>query len=223
MTVEEFISEYQDTKRTMRQKDDELDFANKLLEKLREENKELKGNVVSSLDDELQRELDKKKRLEGMINAPMMTSKWTDTYDLTGFDFKPIDDSPTYEYGGEDPEKLKEKIAELSKKLQDARNQIKSLMSDNERLQRTGAEKGQPDEADASNSAVREPFSRDDQDYSDIDEKLKRYSVLTRLLDQIQAEQRQYIEAGDNSISERVKKIQGLVYHFLHNIVRRMQ
>lgn len=219
MTVEEFISEYQDGKRAMKQKEDELEFANKLLEKLREENKDLKGNVVQNLDEELNQQLEKKRKLAEMMNVTSMTSKWTDTFDLTAFQLK--DDSPSYEYGGEDPEKLKEKIADLSQKLQEARGQIKSLLSEREKINRSAQEPHENSEEQVSNSAVREPISRAE-DFEVIDERLKRYLNLNRLLDQIQDEQRQYIEAGDNSIADRIKKIQGLVYHFLHNIVRRI-
>lgn len=221
MTVEEFISEYQDGKRAMKQKEDELEFANKLLEKLREENKGLKENTVLNLDDQLNQELEKKKKLEQMMNAPTMTSKWTDTLDLSFFDHKQTDQAETFEYGGEDPEKLKEKIADLSQKLADARAQIKSLMKEREKVSNAPQAAIENKEIAKSNSAVGETISRSE-DQDEIDEKLRRYDRLIRLLDQIQSEQRQYIEGSDNSISDRVKKIQGLVYHFLHNIVRNL-
>ena len=127
MTVEEFISDYQDQKREMKQKEDELDFANKLMEKIREENKQLKGDITGVLDRDLSVQLENKKKIAEMIDAPEMFSKLTDTLDLmihSDFDIHG-GDNKIFEYGGDDPEQLKEKLADLSQKLQDVKNQNK--------------------------------------------------------------------------------------------------
>lgn len=123
MTVEEFISEYQDLKRAMKQKEEELEFANKLMEKLREENKQLKGELGSSLDKELEAQLEKKRKLGAGVAE--LASKGTDTNDLAALTGKQTEESPDTDYEGENPEQLKEKLSDLSRKLQDARSQIK--------------------------------------------------------------------------------------------------
>ncbi len=45
--------------------------------------------------------------------------------------------------------------------------------------------------------------------------------LLQRLLDEIQKEQNEYLrQGGSHEIADRIKRIQYLVYHFLHNIIR---
>jgi exonuclease VII small subunit len=179
MTVEEFISEYRDGKRAMKQKEDELEFANKLMEKLREENKSLKGNAVTALDNEIQAELDRRKGIQKMNDAASMVSRATDTRDLTWYELKPANDMAIIEVDEEeDPDKLKEKIADLSQKLQEARSKINSLTKEREKLEKlktANANKAGFEEDSVAKSAVAEPVSHSqEEDFSEIDERLRR-------------------------------------------------
>ena len=124
MTVEEFIADLESKRKELKKRDDDLDFANKLIEKLRTENKQLKEEMEEGLNIDIAKELEKKNKLEISFNKPDQKDKWNDTKDLL-FDVNKgnIENASVYEYGGEDPEKLKERINELSRQLKEARNQ----------------------------------------------------------------------------------------------------
>lgn len=129
MTIEEFISDHRARKTELKQKDDDIDFTNKLVEKLRAENKQLKEEMMGNLDDEIAKQNLKNKYLNEEINKEAPVNKATDTLDLPqseGIGKRDMGGYEAFEYGGEEnsPEKLKETVADLSKKLKQAREEL---------------------------------------------------------------------------------------------------
>lgn len=122
MTIEDFIADHQARKKELKQKDDELDFANKLVEKLRSENKQMKEDIGESLD----KEIEKEKLKQGLIKKMEIDAKdkHTDTADLANYFY--LDSIDNFDEITEDdnPDLLKRKLAELSKKLREGREQI---------------------------------------------------------------------------------------------------
>lgn len=165
MTIEEFVSDHQARRRELKQKDDDIEFANKLVEKLRTENKQLKDDLTEGLDDEIRKEQVKQKYLQDEMNKPDQIDVGTDTHDLPlneGLGGRKIGEYEAFEYGGEknDPEKLKETIFDLSRKLKEAKEEIKNRPT-------TVVEK----QVRVSNdSSVEEPVMSS----SDVDQSLKR-------------------------------------------------
>lgn len=183
MTIEEFISDHKARKTELKQKDDDLDFANKLIEKLRSENKQMKNNLTGNLDEEIAKEKLKGKYLDDEINKPDGIDKKTDTADLhlDGGDGKrDMGAYEAFEYSGEEdnPEKLKETVAELSRKLREAREELKNRPV-NDAYTTQNAQEGDP-----STDVVRIPIEREhrthsnepptEDDFRKIDESLKR-------------------------------------------------
>lgn len=183
MTIEEFISDHKARKTELKQKDDDLDFANKLVEKLRSENKQLKDDLTGNLDEEIAREKLKGRHLGEEINKQYSVDKKTDTAGLQlvgGIGKREMGGYEAFEYGGEeeDPEKLKETVADLSRKLREARDELKKKPVTDANITQNAQE------GDPSTDVFRIPIERENRtnsnephtedDIRKVDESLKR-------------------------------------------------
>ncbi len=127
-TVGEFVKDLEDLKRQLKAQRDQMDINEKLTEALRADNKKLKSELetlMEEMGDKLQglnSELARKNRMQHVS---------TDTYGLEPK--RPVQEASVSETGGEDYFVLKKRISELEDELRRAKSQRVEATSESDR------------------------------------------------------------------------------------------